>query len=49
MKNKELMLIATARFLTNTTLEEWSFRAKAQFFKEVFGVMPILKIKKEYQ
>lgn len=49
IKNKELMVIATTRFLTNTTLEEWSFRSKAKFFKEVFGIMPILKIKKEYQ
>lgn len=49
LKNKELVITASTKFLTNTTLEEWSFHGKAKFFKEVFGVMPILKIKKEYQ
>lgn len=49
LKNKELIIGASTSFLTNTTLEEWSFKKKADFFKEVFGVMPILKIKKEYQ
>ncbi|RRD95347.1 hypothetical protein EII17_03630 [Clostridiales bacterium COT073_COT-073] len=49
LKNKDLVIRATTRFLSNTTLEEWSFKGKAEFFKEVFGVMPILKIKKEYK
>lgn len=49
IKNKELIIGATTTFLTNTALEEWSFKKKADFFKEVFGIMPILKIKKEYQ
>lgn len=49
IKNKELVITAVTEFLTNTTLEEWSFKAKAEFFKEVFGIMPVLKIKKEYK
>ncbi len=49
IKNKDLVITAATPFLTNTTLEEWSFQGKARFFKEVFGIMPVLKIKKEYQ
>jgi len=32
----------------DTTLEEWTFDKKADFFIEVFGVTPILKIKREF-
>ncbi|MEI8217176.1 MAG: HD domain-containing protein [Eubacteriales bacterium] len=28
-------------------LEEWTFETKANFFREVFGVVPIMKIKRE--
>lgn len=48
-KNNELILTATTDFMTNTRLEEWDFKEKAKFFKEVFGITPILKIKKEYK
>lgn len=28
-------------------LEQWAFESKAEFFKEVFGVAPVMKIKRE--
>ena len=30
----------------NTLLEEWTFQFKAEFFKEVFGIKPILQVKR---
>lgn len=48
LRNKKLIIAVTCPAMLNTSLEEWSFRGKADFFKEVYGVMPILKIKKEY-
>lgn len=45
LKEKDLVIKAVSN--TNTTLEEWTFNNKAVFFEEVFGIKPVLKIKKE--
>ncbi|MCT4621161.1 MAG: HD domain-containing protein [Marinisporobacter sp.] len=41
---KEKKVIINAFAIENTLLEEWTFDVKAEFFIEVFGVTPILKI-----
>lgn len=45
-KNKELII--RGKYTTNCLLETWTFRRKAEFFKEVFGVTPILIIEKDF-
>lgn len=47
VKLKDKQLIIRGRSKTNTLLEEWNFTRKSEFFKEVFGIEPILKITKE--
>lgn len=45
LKDKELQVKATAN--VKTMLEEWDFQYKAIFFQEVFGITPVLKVKKD--
>lgn len=45
LKNKELIIKATSN--KNTKLEEWTFKKKSEFFQEVFGITPVLRIKKD--
>ncbi len=45
LKDKELSIRAISK--DQCTLEEWTFKGKAIFFQEVFGITPILKIKRE--
>ncbi len=47
---KEKILILNVRCAVNidTTLEEWTFNQKSDFFVEVFGITPVLKIKREF-
>lgn len=45
LKDKELQVKAAAS--VKTMLEEWDFKTKAIFFQEVFGITPVLKIKKD--
>lgn len=45
LKDKELIIRAQSN--ENTILEEWTFKQKSVFFQEVFGITPILKIKRE--
>jgi exopolyphosphatase/guanosine-5'-triphosphate,3'-diphosphate pyrophosphatase len=45
IKGKNLVIKGVSNM--NTTLEEWTFKKKAFFFEEVFGITPTLKIKKE--
>lgn len=49
IKNKEktLLVNCTTGINVDTTLEELTFQRKAEFFTEVFGVTPILKIRRE--
>jgi exopolyphosphatase / guanosine-5'-triphosphate,3'-diphosphate pyrophosphatase len=44
MMNGELVI----RCQTNQdcTLEEWTFKEKATYFKEVYGILPVLKVKR---
>lgn len=44
----EKKVYITAETNEDTLLEEWTFVNKADFFKEVFGVTPILKVKRKY-
>ncbi len=46
VKDKTLIITGTSK--ADTSLEEWSFERKAVYFKEVFGVDAILKVKKEF-
>lgn len=48
-KEKELVIHTICDVNVDTTLEEWTFTKKADFFKEVFGVTPKLKIKREFR
>lgn len=43
-----MIIRAIADVESDTTLEEWAFRRKAKFFQEVFGMTPVLSIKKEF-
>ncbi|MFZ7102349.1 MAG: HD domain-containing protein [Peptococcaceae bacterium] len=43
---KETELIVKGEAQDNILLEEWTFETKSEFFQEVFGVRPILKIKR---
>ncbi len=47
IREKKLIITARADMTTDTSLEEWTFKKKSEFFTEVFGVTPILKIKRE--
>jgi exopolyphosphatase/guanosine-5'-triphosphate,3'-diphosphate pyrophosphatase len=44
VKIKDKQLIVRGTSIKNTLLEEWNFALKSKFFKEVFGVAPILTI-----
>lgn len=48
-KEKELIIQTVCDINIDTTLEEWTFNKKSDFFMEVFGVTPILKIKREFK
>jgi exopolyphosphatase/guanosine-5'-triphosphate,3'-diphosphate pyrophosphatase len=48
-KEKELVVQCVCNTNVDTTLEEWTFNKKSDFFMEVFGVTPILKIKREFK
>lgn len=45
-RNKELVI--RGKCTANALLEIWTFRRKAEFFKEVFGVTPVLIIEKDF-
>lgn len=45
IRNRKLVIEGVSE--KNTKLEEWTFKNKSVFFQEVFGLMPVLKIKKE--
>jgi exopolyphosphatase/guanosine-5'-triphosphate,3'-diphosphate pyrophosphatase len=47
VKRRNKQLIIYGKSSANTMLEMWTFKKKAEFFKEVFGITPILIIKKE--
>lgn len=47
LKDKELIIRGVSK--EASTLEEWTFKSKAIFFQEVFGITPILKIKHEIE
>jgi len=47
LKDKELIVRAAAN--DKTLLEEWEFKVNAVFFQEVFGITPILKVKKDIE
>ncbi len=47
LKERELQIKAESQ--EKTVLEEWDFKIKAVFFQEVFGVTPVLRIKKEIE
>ncbi|MDK2933447.1 MAG: exopolyphosphatase / guanosine-5-triphosphate,3-diphosphate pyrophosphatase [Clostridiales bacterium] len=44
-EDKKIMI--RAETTQDTLLEEWTFETKAEFFQEVFGVTPILKMKRK--
>lgn len=44
---QEKEVIITVETTKNILLEEWTFETKSEFFKEVFGITPILKIKRK--
>lgn len=45
LKNKDLIIKGVSQ--SHVNLEEWAFKRKADFFMTVFGINPVLKIKKE--
>ncbi len=47
LMEKTLVIQGICKMNVDTTLEEWTFKRKAAFFIDVFGVTPILKIKRE--
>lgn len=49
IKEKELIINCVCDINIDTNLEEWTFGKKSDFFVEVFGVSPILKIKREFR
>lgn len=49
LKEKSLIINCVSDVNIDTNLEEWTFTKKSDFFTEVFGVTPILKIKKEFR
>lgn len=44
LKENRLTLCCSA--IKNTVLEEWTFEKKALYFKEVFGITPVLEVRK---
>ncbi|WP_094548477.1 HD domain-containing protein [Petroclostridium xylanilyticum] len=44
---EEKEVIIKVETVEDALLEEWTFETKAEFFQEVFGVTPILKIKRK--
>ncbi len=49
LHEKELVIHCTSAVNVDTTLEEWTFNQKADYFMEVFGITPRLKIKREFE
>jgi len=49
LREKSLIISAVCDINIDTNLEEWTFSKKADFFVEVFGVTPTLKIKREFR
>lgn len=49
LREKSLIINAVCDINIDTNLEEWTFSKKADFFVEVFGVTPTLKIKREFR
>ncbi|RQD68891.1 MAG: HD domain-containing protein [Tindallia sp. MSAO_Bac2] len=47
VKQQEKEMIISGNALEDTLLEEWTFEVKAEFFQEVFGIKPTLKIKRK--
>ncbi|AKL93801.1 exopolyphosphatase [Clostridium aceticum] len=47
VKLQENKMIIKASTVEEILLEEWTFEAKSSFFQEVFGITPILNIKRE--
>ncbi|SDZ07312.1 Ppx/GppA phosphatase family protein [Tindallia californiensis] len=43
-QNKEMVILGIAD--VDTLLEEWTFEIKSEFFQEVFGIKPTLKVKR---
>ncbi len=48
LREKKLIVHSLCDVNVDTTLEEWTFSKKANFFTEVYGIEPILKIKREF-
>jgi len=48
IKNNQLIIQGISKVNVDTTIEAWMFEKKSDFFIEVFGVTPILKIKREF-
>lgn len=46
VRHKEKEMIITGSAEVDTLLEEWTFEIKSEFFQEVFGIKPSLKIKR---
>ncbi len=49
LQEKMLIIQGVSGVNVDTTLEEWTFSQKADYFREVFGITPILKIKREFK
>jgi len=49
LKEKSLIINGVSNVNVDTNLEEWTFRKKADFFVEVFGVTATLKIIREFE
>jgi len=47
VKVKERKVIIKCLSNQNTQLEEWTFKTKALFFQEVFGITPVLNVKRD--
>ncbi len=48
IKFKERLLLITATSNVDTSLEEWDFALKSEYFKEVFGIDTKLIVKREF-
>ena len=44
LQGREMLIKADA--VADTLLEEWTFEVKSEFFQEVFGIRPLLKVKR---
>ncbi len=47
VRRKNKQVIIKGKSTENTLLEQWTFKKKADFFREVFGLYPVLNIKRE--